>query len=210
MNEHEDGFIRSFLRARYRERCLAKKGIPVMAFAQMKPWAVATQLAMLDYLVQLQMGKQPLDSMLYSKAEAAGKEVGGVEKVEEQLGIFDGMSAEEQVKQLEQALDQYEKAAAEGVSPIKPLLDAYLSGDLDQLVKASEESAADPEDPDYKKLMEKMVDGRMKKFTSERALLAQPYVKDPSKTVEAMVGEAASSMGTSIKLTRFERHQIGG
>ena len=28
MNEHEDGFIRSFLRARYRERCLAKKGIP--------------------------------------------------------------------------------------------------------------------------------------------------------------------------------------
>lgn len=60
-----------------------------------------------------------------------------------------------------------------------------------------------------KEIAEKMVEGRMKKFFSERALLEQPFVKDPGKTVAAIVEEGAKTLGTSIKITRFSRFQIG-
>jgi elongation factor Ts len=55
----------------------------------------------------------------------------------------------------------------------------------------------------------KIVDGKIKKFVAERALLEQPFVKDESKTVGQLVKEAAGKIGEAITVRRFARFKIG-
>jgi elongation factor Ts len=50
-------------------------------------------------------------------------------------------------------------------------------------------------------IVEKMVEGRVKKFLKENTLLGQPFVKDP----DTSVGELLSKQGASISaMLRFE------
>ena len=55
----------------------------------------------------------------------------------------------------------------------------------------------------------KIVDGKIKKFVAERALLEQLFVKDDSKTVGQLVKEAAGKIGEAITIRRFARFKIG-
>jgi len=57
-------------------------------------------------------------------------------------------------------------------------------------------------------IVEKMVEGRLNKFKKEMSLLAQPFVKDPQKTVEAVVAEAAQALGSDISVDRFVKFQF--
>jgi uncharacterized protein YbaP (TraB family) len=81
----------------------------------------------------------PLDAILFTKAKNAGKEVGGIETVDEQMKLFDVFSKEEQIAMLTATLDDMEKARKEGRSPLAELQKAYLSGDLDVLDKTLNE-----------------------------------------------------------------------
>ena len=62
--------------------------------------SVASQLQSLDYAMDLQMGKKALDAVVYDRAKNAGKEVGGLETVQEQVGVFNSLTEEEQAKYL--------------------------------------------------------------------------------------------------------------
>lgn len=59
------------------------------------------------------------------------------------------------------------------------------------------------------KIVEKMVEGRIKKYYQEICLLEQPFVKDPDKTIQEMVNEKISKIGENIKIRRFTRYQMG-
>lgn len=52
-------------------------------------------------------------------------------------------------------------------------------------------------------IIEKMVEGRIKKFLAEVTLLGQPFVKNPDVTVEKLVQDAKA------KVTRFQRFEVG-
>jgi elongation factor Ts len=52
-------------------------------------------------------------------------------------------------------------------------------------------------------IIEKMVEGRIKKFLAEVALLGQPFVKNPDITVEKLLQER------SAKVIRFQRFEVG-
>jgi elongation factor Ts len=43
----------------------------------------------------------------------------------------------------------------------------------------------------------------------ERALLAQPFVKDPAQTVESYVKALIAKLGENIVITRFIRYELG-
>jgi elongation factor Ts len=58
-------------------------------------------------------------------------------------------------------------------------------------------------------IIEKIVDGKMKKFYAENCLLKQPFVKDDSKTVEQVINEAAKQGGGEAKIKRFVRYELG-
>jgi elongation factor Ts len=58
-------------------------------------------------------------------------------------------------------------------------------------------------------ILEKIIGGQVEKFIAERALLEQPFVKNPEVTIGQLVQQVAKNLGTTIKIIRFERFQIG-
>ena len=58
-------------------------------------------------------------------------------------------------------------------------------------------------------IIEKMVDGRLKKFFQENVLLEQNFVKDPSKTITDLITDKVSVLGENIVINSFSRFQIG-
>jgi len=60
------------------------------------------------------------------------------------------------------------------------------------------------------KVIEKIVEGRMKKFYEEVCLLEQPFIKDQKKKVEDLIKETAGKLGENIVVRRFSRFAVGG
>ncbi|MBE5742284.1 MAG: translation elongation factor Ts [Clostridiales bacterium] len=59
------------------------------------------------------------------------------------------------------------------------------------------------------KIVEKMVEGRIKSFYEDNCLLCQKFVKDPDKTIEQLVVEATAQIGEKISIRRFVRFEMG-
>jgi elongation factor Ts len=58
-------------------------------------------------------------------------------------------------------------------------------------------------------VIEKMVEGRLRKFYEEVVLLSQAFVHDPETTVEKALAAAAQTAGAPIKITGFYRFALG-
>ena len=58
-------------------------------------------------------------------------------------------------------------------------------------------------------VVEKMVEGRIRKWMEEVVLLKQAYVKNPDQTVEQLVAETAKQVGSPIKVAGFVRLALG-
>lgn len=59
------------------------------------------------------------------------------------------------------------------------------------------------------KIVEKMVEGRIKKYYKEVCLLDQLWVKDNDKTIAKFVAEKSKEVGSPITITRFVRYERG-
>ena len=55
------------------------------------------------------------------------------------------------------------------------------------------------------KIIEKMVEGRIKKFYQEITLLEQPFVKDADMSVQQMIDKKAKG----LEIVRFTRYKMG-
>ena len=58
-------------------------------------------------------------------------------------------------------------------------------------------------------IIEKIVEGKMRKFFAENCLLDQPFVKDDSKSVAQVLADAAKQAGGEAKIKRFVRFEVG-
>jgi elongation factor Ts len=58
-------------------------------------------------------------------------------------------------------------------------------------------------------ILEKMVDGKMRKFYEESVLLEQAYVKDPDRSIQDYLNELVAKIGEKIIIRRFARYQLG-
>jgi len=58
-------------------------------------------------------------------------------------------------------------------------------------------------------IMDKIVEGRMKKFYSGACLLSQPFLKDEEKTVKEHLQELIAKLGENIRIHRFVRYELG-
>ncbi len=57
-------------------------------------------------------------------------------------------------------------------------------------------------------IAEKILFGKEKKFREEIALLSQPFVKDPSKTIAELLTESIHKIGEKIQVGKFVRYEI--
>ena len=58
-------------------------------------------------------------------------------------------------------------------------------------------------------IVDKIVEGRMSKFYEEVVLLEQPFVKDPSVSVQELITAAIAKLGENITVGRIARFKIG-
>jgi len=66
---------------------------------------------------------------------------------------------------------------------------------------------ADDKKPDN--IKEKIVSGRINKFYKEVCLTEQPFVKDDSQSINAVVAAVGKQLGTTIKINRYTRFELG-
>ncbi len=58
-------------------------------------------------------------------------------------------------------------------------------------------------------VIDKIVDGQIKKFYSEVCLLEQPYVRDTDVTIGEYLNAAIAKIGENIRVRRFARFELG-
>lgn len=80
--------------------------------------------------------------------------------------------------------------------------------DLSEEVVAAERAIAEEQAKNSGKpaaIQEKIITGKLDTFRKEKALLTQPFVKDPSKTVGELIQEAVLELGENISVGSFAR-----
>ncbi len=107
-------------------------------------------------------------------------------------------------------LEQIGKQVAMHIAAASPL--AVRQDELDQAVVEREraiyaEQARESGKPEG--VIDKMVEGRLRKFYEEAVLLAQAFVVDTEKTVEKAVQAAATEAGADISVTAFACFRLG-
>lgn len=58
-------------------------------------------------------------------------------------------------------------------------------------------------------IIDKMVEGRIKKYYQDFCLMDQAFIKDPSKTIADVVNETIAFVGEKITVRRFVRYEMG-
>jgi elongation factor Ts len=58
-------------------------------------------------------------------------------------------------------------------------------------------------------ILEKMVDGKIRKFYEENTLMQQKYIRDPEKSIQDYLNELIAKIGEKIQVRRFSRYQLG-
>jgi len=59
------------------------------------------------------------------------------------------------------------------------------------------------------KIIDKIVEGQLRKFYSERVLLEQPFVKETKQTIEQLQQALIAKLGENIQIRRFVRYELG-
>ncbi len=107
---------------------------------------------------------------------------------------------------------QLVKDIAMQVAAAKP---AYVSRDevpgavIEKEREIYREQMADQKKPPQ--VIDKIIEGKLEKFYTEKCLLDQPFIKDPSAkvTVKDLVDAATSKMGERVVVKRFVYFQVG-
>ena len=83
--------------------------------------------------------------------------------------------------------------------------------DIPQEILAEERAIAERQAAEMDKpenITKRIVEGRLDKFVKEKALLTQPYVKEPDKTVGKLLQETIQKLGENVVVRRFVRYEL--
>ncbi|GAA4037932.1 TraB/GumN family protein [Parerythrobacter jejuensis] len=112
------------------ETAMTKLGMPVGAFDRFEPWFGAINLSILPLMKEGYSPEEGVEKVLEAEAEE-GLQRAALETIEFQMGVFDSLPQEAQVKYLIEA--------AEGIDDLKPMIDKmvaeWIEGDADALAE---------------------------------------------------------------------------
>ncbi|MBC7453517.1 MAG: TraB/GumN family protein [Massilia sp.] len=128
------------LRARLR-KALEKTGIDGDAANKFKPWLVATVLAVAEYAAQGYRADLSVDAHLAQMARGAKVAVIGLESTMSQLSLFNRLSNEEQLRVLEESIEQSE-SGRQGAE-VRQIVEAWRTADRRTLDEIAARIASD-------------------------------------------------------------------
>ncbi|MEK7180640.1 MAG: elongation factor Ts [Patescibacteria group bacterium] len=106
--------------------------------------------------------------------------------------------------------EEFKKLAYEIAMHVAALSPEYLKkGDIPESArdKALEVFKAEVLDKP-KEIQEKILEGKLDVYFNEKVLLSQPFIKDPTLTIQNLVEAAVQKFGEKTELTRFVRFSI--
>ncbi|MDX2277098.1 MAG: translation elongation factor Ts [Hyphomonadaceae bacterium] len=112
------------------------------------------------------------------------------------------------------AVEEIGKKVAMHIASANPLALSEADIDADRVAREKavllEQLKEDPKAQGKpQQVLDKMIEGRMRKFFEESVLLKQAFVFNPDQTVEAAVKEAEKAAGAPIKIKSFIRLAVG-
>jgi elongation factor Ts len=144
-------------------------------------------------------GRATSEGQIASYVHAGGK-----------IGVLVEVNSETDFSARTQDFSEFVKNIAMQIAASNPLsvdregLPAHVVEREKEIYATQAQESGKPE-----KVIEKMVEGKMKKFYSETCLLEQPYVKNPDITVQDLLNELIAKTGENILIRRFARFQLG-
>jgi uncharacterized protein YbaP (TraB family) len=150
----------------------------------MKTWAVYGGMLLLESQMQYP-DLRPLDWQLYRKAVEAGKQVGGLEKVDEQIRVFEDFNEADQQEMLLALLDEMDRFDLRQESITEFMIQWYLSGDYMRFEELLETMPM-ASDPGLRKALEKqLVYERNARFAKR---IAEKIRENPEKSFFFAIG----------------------
>ncbi len=58
------------------------------------------------------------------------------------------------------------------------------------------------------KIINNIIEGKLKKYREEISLLSQPWIKDDTKTIKDLIAEYIAKTGENIEIKKFTRYEI--
>jgi elongation factor Ts len=94
------------------------------------------------------------------------------------------------------------------MNPIAIDRDAVPQDVRDKEIEIYRQQAAEQGKPEN--MLDRIAEGKLNKYFQEFTLLEQTFLRDTTKTVKDHIAEVAKAVGAELKVTRFERFQVGG
>ena len=170
----------------------------------MKTWAVYGGMLLFESQMHYPEAR-PLDWQLYEKATEAGKSVGGLEEVEEQIRIFEQLSESEQQQMLLALLDEMERFDRRNKSITEFMIQWYLSGDYSRFEELLDTMPMAADAELREDLEQRLVYERNARFAKR---IADIIHKNPGKSLFFAVGAGHLGGERSIQAW-LEQEDIG-
>jgi elongation factor Ts len=150
-------------------------------------------------VAQKRAGRSASEGMVHSYIHAGGK-----------IGVMVEVNCETDFTAKSEPFVDFVRNLAMHIAATSPL--AIVREDLASEIVAREQEiyrvqALDSGKPE--KIVEKIVDGKLKKFYQEVCLLEQAYVRDTDITIEDLLNELRGKTGENVLVRRFIRYQLG-
>lgn len=144
-------------------------------------------------------GREAADGMVHSYIHSGGK-----------IGVLVEVNCETDFAAKSEDFVEFVKNVALQIAAATPL--GVNPEDISQDVIERERAiylAQARESGKPQNILEKMVDGKIRKFYEENTLLQQKYIRDPEKTIQDCLNELIAKIGEKIQVRRFCRYQLG-
>jgi len=141
-------------------------------------------------------------------AVAGAGRTGGYVHAGGKLGVIVGLATEgDEAKAMALAKDIAMHVAAHDPSPLAIDRDSVSKDLLDKEAELYRKQAEQEGKPE--KVIERIVEGRIKKYYAEVCLLEQSFVKDSDLTIQQLVAAAGKELGSPVEVTAFVRFRLG-
>jgi uncharacterized protein len=170
-------------------------GLPEQVYGSMKPWLASMTLSMATLQQAGFDGAAGIDMHFYQRAREAGKEVGALETMEEQLQVFDGMDRDAQVALVRSTLDDLDGA----VTQLDLGTDRWRRGDTEGLAELFIDQMGDQPE-----LLERLLHERNRRWIPQIEDLLQ---RPGTAIVIVGVGHLAGDENV-VELLRQRGHEV--
>jgi len=150
-------------------------------------------------VAQKRAGRTASEGLVHSYIHAGGK-----------IGVMVEVNCETDFTARSEAFTDFAKNLAMHIAATNPLsidregLSPEVVAREQEIYRAQALDSGKPE-----KILDKIVEGKLKKFYQEVCLLEQPYVRDTDITVEDLLNELRAKTGENVVVSRFVRYQLG-